>query len=256
MAKLRLICKKGSKACKAIASNTKITRYRGKRRDPNVDALINYGLAGPKKERYYRTFPSAKNIPTINKNVGHSKYYVIKRVEEKGILVPETKLSLAPKDKPSLWLEKRVHSIGGKGIRKARGRMRIRGKYYQRNVTKRTYELRVHAFLWVDNWAVYKRLGERDTVAWNFSNGGHFQTIHDPARSKSCVKAVEVTKEVLKTLGMAFGAADFIVDSSGKVYFIEINSSPGFSGLSDHVYFEAFTHLAKMSKSKIISYTR
>jgi len=248
------MCKKGSNACKEIVANTKILRYRGKRRDPSVTALINYGLAGPKKDRFYQIFPSARHIPTINKYVGHSKYYVVKKAEKAGVLVPETRLSLSAKEKPSLWLEKRVHSIGGKGIRRARGRMRIRGKYYQRNVKNRVYELRVHAFSWMDRWAVYKRLGEKDTIAWNFSNGGHFQTVHNPSSSKVYREAQEIARAVLELLNMSFGAIDFIVDNHNRVYFIEINSAPGFSGLSDHIYFEAFTQLAKGSKKDVLKY--
>ena len=253
MSKIRLMCKKGSKACKEIMDNTKILRYRGGRRDPNVTVLINYGLAGPKKERFYQLYPSAKHIPTINKYVGHSKYYAAKSAEKAGILVPETKLSLSRTDKPSLWLEKRVHSIGGKGIRKAKGRIRMRGKYYQKNVNNRIYELRVHAFTWTDNWSIQKRLGEKDTIAWNFSNGGHFQTVHNKS-SKIYKQALSVSKKVLRTLNMAFGAVDFIVDDKANVYFIEINSAPGFSGLSDHIYFDAFNALKKMTKGKVLSY--
>jgi len=252
--KIRLMGKKGSKACKAIAENTGITRYRGNRKDPKTGLLVNYGLAGPKKDKFYRLYPSAKTIPTLNKYVGHSKFYAIKRVEEQGLDVPETRLSLRKTDMPKKWLEKRIHSIGGKGIRRARGRLRIKGKYYQKNVTSRVYELRIHAFAWMDRWVVQKRLGQRDEIAWNFSNGGHFQTVHNPMNSKACSKAVEMSERVLKTFNMAFGAVDFIVDSKGKVYFLEINAAPGFSGLSDHIYFEAFNALKKMSSKKVLSY--
>ncbi|RLI69221.1 hypothetical protein DRO91_07990 [Candidatus Heimdallarchaeota archaeon] len=244
--------KKGTKACKAIAENTGITRYRGNKRDPKTDLLVNYGLAGPKKDRFYQIYPSAKTIPTLNKNVGHSKFYAVKRAEKHGIRIPETRISLRKADAPKKWLEKRIHSIGGKGIRRARGRLRIKGKYYQKNVTSRVYELRIHAFAWMDRWVVQKRLGQRDEIAWNFSNGGHFQTVHNPMSSKACSEAVEISERILKIFNMSFGAVDFIVDSKQRVYFIEINSAPGFSGLSDHIYFEAFNALKKMSKRKVL----
>jgi len=247
------MCKKGSNACKCISENTTVKRYRGGRKHKNVDFLINYGLSGLKKDRYYGLFPSAKRIPTVNKNVGHSKFYAVNKAIRAGIKAPKSVLSLPRSAHPEDWVEKRVHSIGGKGIRQAKGRIKIRGKYYQRMVKDRTYELRVHAFLWMDDWAIYKRLGQRDTIAWNFSNGGHFQSVYN-TNNEMFKKAKKVSKKVLNLFNMSFGAVDFIVSKDKHLYFIEVNSAPGFAGLSDSVYYSAFDTFTKLSKKKALSY--
>lgn len=254
MINVKLMCKKGSNACRSISENTEVVRYRGGKKHRNVEFLINYGLAGLKKERYYRLFPSARKIPTVNKNVGHSKFYAVNKAIRAGIKAPKSVTSLPKKEHPENWVEKRVHSIGGKGIRQAKGHIRIKGKYYQKMIKDRTYELRVHAFLWMDNWTIHKRLGQRNTIAWNFSNGGHFQTVYNPNSSKIFREAQEVSKKILNLFNMSFGAIDFIVSDSGGLYFIEVNSAPGFSGLSDSIYYEAFTTFTKLSKRKASSY--
>ena len=55
---------------------------------------------------------------------------------------------------------------------------------------------------------------------------------------------------------MAFGAADFILSNSGKLYFIEINSAPGFTKLSESTYIKAFSTLANKSNKDIRKYCR
>lgn len=231
-----------------------MVRYRGGKKHQNVDFLINYGLAGLQKDRYYKLFPSARKIPTVNRNVGHSKFYAVNKACRAGIRAPKSVTSLSKKENPKDWVEKRVHSIGGKGIKQAKGRIKVKGKYYQKMIKDRVYELRVHAFLWMDDWAVHKRLGEKNTIAWNFSNGGHFQTIHNTNSNKILREAKETSKKILNLFNMSFGAVDFIVSKSGGLYFIEVNSAPGFSGLSDSIYFKAFNTFANLSKRKAFSY--
>jgi D-alanine-D-alanine ligase-like ATP-grasp enzyme len=52
---------------------------------------------------------------------------------------------------------------------------------------------------------------------------------------------------------MSFGAVDFIVDENHEIYFIEINSAPGFTELSEHIYVDAFDRLKKLKKKEISS---
>jgi hypothetical protein len=184
----------------------------------------------------------------INRNVGRSKLSVVKMASEIGILVPDSKLSLSPKDDKRGWIEKRINSIGGIGIMRARGRSRIKNKYYQKFVSDRDYELRVHAFSWIDSnkWSVQKRHGDRDKIAWNHRNGGYFRSAFD-ARSTTTAKALAVSKKILGKLSMQFGAIDFIVSTGGDLYFLEINSAPGFEELSKSIYVNAFRRLTKMS---------
>lgn len=257
MVKLRLVGKKGSHACKEIRSGADILGYFKK---PSVlpDAIINYGLAGSRLDAFYRRFPSAKKIPMINKHCGYSKFNVCRRAADKGIPVPKSKASLTKSDKLSNWIEKRTNSIGGKGIRKARGRGSISGKYYQEFIDKRRYELRVHAFLWIpqEDWRVQKRLGAANEIAWNYKNGGHFVSVHRPRSYQTFVQAEEISEKILKMLGMAFGAVDFLVDNSYNLYFIEVNSAPGFSELSKPIYIDAFGRLKKLSKKQLLQYAK
>lgn len=255
MAIVRIRGKKGSKAVKSIVENTDVKRYVGKKYP--TDILINYGLAGARLQQFFRKFPSAKQIPMLNANIGHGKYSALQSVQKSGIIdVPESRLSLRHSDHTDDWIEKLVNSIGGKGICKARGKGRRNGRYYQKMIKNRKFEIRVHAFTWMPerDWRVQKRLGDRDTIAWNFSQGGHFATVSDPKRWNTYGKALKVTPEILKLFGMSFGAVDFIVGEDYTVYFIEVNSAPGFTELSQPTYVKAFGELCKMSTKEVRKY--
>lgn len=248
--RLRIVSKPGSSARKQITTDTGIQRF-GSKGAAVTDAIVNYGLAGHRLDAFYKKFPAARKIPMINRIVGCPKYTSVKQAEEAGILVPETKLSLGKGDKLNEWLIKRQQSIGGIGIKKADSKSQLTGKYYQKFIDNRRYELRVHAFMWTD-CVVQKRLGDSKTIAWNFKAGGHFQSIKNPEGYKIFRDAVEVAKQVLELRSMAFGAVDFLVDTDGKLYFIEINASPGFTEFSKHIYVDAFSALAKLNKSQVL----
>jgi hypothetical protein len=253
MARIHLVGKKGSKSCKAIRDEVKIPGY-FKRPSVLPDILVNYGLAGDRLNSFYKRFPSANKIPMLNKSIGYSKLSVCNRADKQKIPVPESKLTLDDGDKTAEWIEKRTKSIGGIGIRKARGKWSMPGKYYQKFIDKRRYELRVHAFSWIPktDWRVQKRLGDANEIAWNYKNGGHFVTVQSPKSSKTFVQAWDISNKILDMLGMSFGAVDFLVDTSYNLYFIEINSAPGFSELSKPIYVDAFTRLKQLSKKDIL----
>jgi hypothetical protein len=249
MADVSIIGNRGSKSCRAIIKDTGIRKYVGQK----TDVIVNYGVSGEKLDLFFRKYPSAIRVSMLNGRVGRSKYSSIKDVENNKILVPETKMSLPETVKISDWIEKRVHSSQGYGIIAARGRGRIAGKYYQRMIKDRKYELRVHAFSWIEkkDWAVHKRVGPSDQIAWNFHQGGHFQSVHSPNSHKIFTEAKDISEKILKIMGMSFGAVDLIVDNSMKIYFIEINSSPGFSELSKNIYFGAMTKLKSLSVAEV-----
>jgi hypothetical protein len=257
MARLYLVGKKGSRSCKEIREGANILGYF---RKPSIlpDAIVNYGLAGDRLDSFYKRFPSARKIPMINKNIGYSKLNVCLRADKKDIAVPESRATLTRKHNKADWIEKRVNSIGGIGICKARGTGAISGKYYQKFIDKRRYELRVHAFAWMpkSDWRVQKRLGKEDEIAWNYKNGGHFVTVHKPQAYETFIKAENISEKILDMLGMSFGAVDFLVDANHKVYFIEINSAPGFSELSKPIYVDAFTALKQLDKKAILKFTK
>jgi len=254
MVKVKIMGKKGSKACKTIIEKTGIPRYTGSKY--KTDVLINYGLAGERLRQYYIRFPSARKIPTINNNIGHSKLRVVNLAKNAGILVPDSKLALSKKDERGAWIEKRFSSQGGKGIRSARKKSAMKGKYYQRFIEDRLYELRVHAFKWLDleDYRIQKRIGDKDEIAWNFSQGGRFITVNGHNSYGVFKSAKEISDKMLDILGMSFGAVDFIIDKDRRLYFIEVNSAPGFSGLSDSIYINAFKKLSEMPKNKVLSY--
>lgn len=256
MVNLKIIGKKGSKACKTIREDADIRGYLG-RTKAKPDALINYGLARPQLDSFYRRYPSAKGIPMVNKSVGYSKYNVVKRADDRKILVPGSKLSLNKSDKSDQWIEKRTNSIGGKGICLARGKRSIPGKYYQEFVKNRRYELRIHAFKWIpqEEWRIQKRLGKDDEIAWNYKNGGHFVTVKSPRSYKTFTEAAKISDQVLDMLGMSFGAVDFLVDRDYNLYFIEVNSAPGFTELSKPIYVDAFSKLKALSAKQMLKYT-
>ena len=257
MINVKLIGKKGSKACKEIRSGANILGYTGKSKKM-PDALINYGLPKAGLDAFFRKFPSARKLPIVNRHVGYSKFNVCRRAAKSKIPVPESKLSLGIRDNKSKWIEKRTNSIGGKGIRLARGKKIISGKYYQEFIDKRRYELRIHAFMWIpkDKWRVQKRLGAADEIAWNYKNGGHFVSVQNPKSYKTFVQAMNISEEILKMLGMSFGAVDFLVDSSYNVYFIEINSAPGFSELSKPIYVDAFGKLKSLRRKELLKFAK
>ena len=249
MASVCIVGKKGSAAKLTIARETPITLYK-KTKSP--DAIVNYGLVGA---ALTRALP--KNVltgtPIINKYIGRSKYLSVKDAEQAGILVPESRLSLPASAKLSDWIEKKLHSYQGKGIQQARGRGKIASKYYQKMVKNRRFELRVHAFSWlpVDEWILHKRMGPSDQIAWNFHQGGHFQSVHYPDKYKVFKEAKDVAEKILKIRSMAFGAVDLIVDNDMQVFFIEINSSPGFTEFSAPIYIKAMTALTNLSKVQL-----
>lgn len=251
---LKLIGKKGSKSAREIRRGTGIGIYKGNKVG-KVDALINYGLAGVKFDEFMKHWPSAKSLPIVNRNVGHSKLSVCRRAKEKGIPVPESKLTLSKGDNTSDWIEKRTNSIGGIGIKQATSRSLPSGKYFQKFIDNRRYELRVHAFKWIpeEEWHLQKRVGKESEIAWNYHNGGKFITVNNPRSYNTFKEAAKIAGQILDMLGMAFGAVDLLVDSNHNLYFIEINSGPGFSELSKPIYIDAFTRLTKATQKEIRS---
>lgn len=250
---IRIIGRPGSKAVTCIVNNTSLGRYTKK-----CDVVVNYGLAGKKLCTFTSKRPSVANKRTVNKFIGCSKFKAVKDAKNADIIVPKTLMSLTSELDPSDFLTKRMHSQGGVGIVLAKGRKKIPGKYYQEFIKKRRYELRVHGFLWMDskNWLIQKRFGKEGEIAWNYHNGGHFQSIKNPNGYELFKKAKEITKKVLEVRNMSFGAVDFIVTTHGDLLFIEVNSAPGFTKLSEGAYIEAFSSLETLSDKELLNYCK
>jgi hypothetical protein len=238
-----MIGKPSSEAYRTIRKETGLRRYIDNTSAP-VDVIVNYGLGAAGMNSFLRSHRKARALPIINKELGISKYTALKRVTEDEILVPESKLMLSQSDIKTEWIEKKFYSARGYGIRLAGGRERMVDKYYQKFIKNRVYELRVAAFLWVpkSEWGIFKRLGDSNKIAWNFHQGGHFTSIIDTS-AQTFQRAIDISEKALKVLKMGFGAVDFLVDDSRRVYFIEVNSAPGFSELSGGAYIHAFQKL-------------
>ncbi len=245
MAKICIIKKRKSRTANKIIKHTPLKPYRNQK----CDLIVNYGASTQTITKLLKD----KHIRVLNRYIGRPKHLAIKDATRKGILCPETNLIIPKKQKISDWIEKKIHSTQGKGIRKARKRDLIYGRYYQRMISDRLFELRIHAFSWIPKikWTVQKRIGPKDQIAWNFHCGGHFQSVKNPQAYDIFKKAIVISSDILKIRNMSFGAIDFIVANDYKIYFIEINACPGFTKLSSQVYFNAMTKLTNMSVKQL-----
>jgi len=248
---IRIIGKLKSRAVNRIIKNTNLCRYSKK-----CDIVVNYGLAGKRLDLFCKKHPSILRKPMINKYIGCNKYKAVKEAKLNNIKVPITLLTLSKQLKKSDFLTKQLHSQGGKGIEKAKTKSKLINKYYQEFITTRKYELRVHAFAWLKqtDWLLQKRFGKKEKIAWNYSKGGTFKTINNASQYPLFKKAKAISEEILKIRNMAFGAVDFIITSTNEIIFLEINSAPGFTKLSEDMYIKAFDKLTTLTKNKILKY--
>lgn len=240
---ISIMGKKYSKAVKQIIINTPIEKLNSK-----CTNIVNYGLSGDRLYQVLTKFSFIDSKHVINKVIGHSKYHVLQMAINNDILVPKMFLKLPITESMNKYLSKKYYSAGGKGIELATERNNLYERYYQEYIKNRAYELRVHAFKWLPKktWIVQKRVGNQNTIAWNFSNGGVFQNIYTQDFS-IYNNARDITELLLNKLNMSFGASDFIVTTDNKLYFLEINSAPGFTDFSKNIYIKAFTELTKLS---------
>jgi len=239
---ISIMGKRKSNSVKQIIQSTSI-----KKLYEDCKVIINYGLAGEKLKNKIISFPFITSKHIINKFIGYSKYYVLQIAKKNNILIPKTFLELPLTEEPKKYLSKKHYSIGGKGIDIATSRDMLYERYYQEFIKDRIYEIRVHAFKWLSKsiWTVQRRIGDTNTIAWNFHNGGRFQNI--PNQNIGIYnEAKNITDKLLTVLNMSFGASDFIISSDNQLYFLEINSAPGFTDFSKHIYIKAFTELTKL----------
>lgn len=93
------------------------------------------------------------------------------------------------------------------------------------------HELRVHVFM-----GKSIRISEKH---FEGQEGCHklYTTIKPTVKRKAVRRAA---KAAVKALGLDFGAVDVIVDKEGKVYCLEVNSSPGLGGTLPQLYAKCF----------------
>lgn len=232
-----IVGRKGSKSLTRLVKDSTIKRYKS-----DCDLLINYGLTKPKLNNFFTRFPSARAKKMVNRAIGtRTKYADVRLAAKNGIVVPDTKLTLGIFERPK-FLSKPMASQGGKNIHMATTRKNVAGKYYQKFIDRK-YELRVHAFSWMDKIIIHKRVGADDVVAWNYHNGGRFISIKNQNGFKVFDEAKRIARKLLTVLNMDFGAVDFVVSKDNEIFFIEINAAPGFENLSAPIYTKAFEEL-------------
>lgn len=239
-----ILGRKGSKSAKEVASESGIARLTKRTVLSKSDIVINYGMAGAKLAEFLKACPSLKKARLYNKHCGQNKLSVIRKAEKAGISVPETRTTLDKKVDRNEWIIKRKRSSKGIGIRTAHGNVANSSEYYQKMVSNRIYELRVHRFMWseISKGRIYKRVSsKKDQIAWNYDKGGHFIKIRD-TEVGVFKEAFDIAKKALKTTGLDFGAVDFIV-TPDDILFLEINSCPGVTDLSRWIYVEEFNKI-------------
>jgi len=248
MLRLRLINRPGSAACRILNTEAGIRKYEGS--SAGLDGLVNYGLPERELHLFYRRDPQLRRLPVINRYAARTKLEVIWFAQRLGIPIPETRKALSEKQlsTPNLWLRKSIRSRRGEDITFARTGKETAGFYYQRFISARAYEVRIAAFRWLgmERWGYFKRVGDPNTIAWNFHQGGMFINLRNqlPFPIRLCTEMVNI---LLAELHMGFGAFDFIVDRQNQIYFLEVNSAPGFTDFSKELYVHAFADLRNLT---------
>ena len=209
------------------------------------DGALNYGLQGGKLSDYFSRHAHIRDLPILNRTQHGNKYEDIMAVE-RALHDAPIEACRVPKSfqhhddvgvlRDGSWILKPYWSFGGRNIEPYTGNEQIGNRYYQLRVPKRRYEMRVHAWKWVDpqHWIFQKKTheGGEEQLTWNHHTGGKFNTVREPYDPLHD-RMREFTKLIMNTFGYQFGACDFIISNPGergvplKTWFIEWNLAPG-----------------------------
>jgi hypothetical protein len=260
--RIKVLSRRGSR------TGTIMREILGNRNISNCEVAVNFGLQGDGLRQYEQRYPSITRLPIMNHRQYGNKYDHIQQALHVGVPAPLSSNHITGNEMNSgEWIAKPFYSQQGRGIYRINSRSRRRqfevqrrSHYAQREITNRRYELRVHAWSWVDpsQWIFQKRLHERgdEVLAWNHDNGGNFVTVTDPTNPLHD-RIREDIKKLFTAFGYCFGAVDFIVQTPGSRgaqiphYFIEWNLCPGWT--LDHVrdsYQAAFEALELMTPNQ------
>lgn len=238
----------------------KVRQWLGNHKIAECHVAFNYGLQGNALRAYHARYPHIKRLPILNHQQVGNKYDHIQLADAVGVSVPHT---LRKPDDPDVeWIMKPYYSLGGRDIRVRRDNEPIpKTHYVQERINNRRYEVRVHAWAWIDpkDWIFQKRVHDNgdEELAWNHHNGGRFITIDNP-NDPLHERLREATKTLMKKFGYHFGAADFIIQNPGRRgeklrhYFIEWNLAPGWT--LPHIedsYKDYFTALQELNQDQI-----
>ncbi|MHA2063934.1 MAG: hypothetical protein ACXABY_06070 [Candidatus Thorarchaeota archaeon] len=228
---------------------------------------FNYGLQGKKLHDYHAKYPQLQRLPIFNHEQVGNKYDHVKMAQKAGIMVPITcrepaEYPIAERADGFRWIKKPYYSLGGRDIDFHDENYALPHSHYvQQFIDNRRYEMRVHAWAWIDpsNWIFQKRVHEdgENQLAWNHHNGGKFITIDNPTDPLHN-RLREAVKKLMKKFGYQFGAADFIIQNPGKKgqklvnYFIEWNLAPGWTlARIEKMYKDCFEVLQTLTKEHV-----
>lgn len=259
--RIKVLSRNGSATGRAMRSAL------GDRRIRECEGAVNFGLQGDNLRTYEQRFPAITRIPIMNHRQISDKFVHIIRAGEAGVSVPSSKPARDLTRRDNGWIAKPYFSQGGRGIYRINTRARRRQAeganrthYVQQEITNRRYEMRVHAWSWVDpsEWIFQKRLHERgdEILTWNHSTGGNFVTVNEPTDPlHDRIRQDVIT--MMDVFGYRFGAVDFIIQTPGESgaaiphYFIEWNLCPGWT--LDHIndaYVRHFTTLTELTPAR------
>jgi len=258
-----ILCKRGSQSAKNLSELCEVPRiyWNSKKKFPaDVDLLINWGTFGEARRRIINRYPKVKTLTVLNDSYPGNKLKVIQELqEETKVPIPITCKDIEQRHYTNThWIYKPKHSAGGNGIFRIDHdtfpKCNWQLGYAQQEVRDRRYELRVSAFVWMSpaSWGFWKKVCEdKNQLCWNHEQGGKFITVNDPLKHKLFQRCIEHSYKILDTLFLDFGAIDFIIDSQGNEYFMEVNTQPGFTAeYGGAVYSNAINALNGLDKDE------
>jgi hypothetical protein len=259
--KVKVFGRHGSDYMKAIKG------WLGNHKIAECNIAFNYGLQGQKLKDYHAKYPQLQRLPIFNHEHIGNKYAHVQVARTAGVPVPITchkpeEYPYAERPDGFRWIAKPYYSLGGRDIDyHDEGNEVPNTHYVQQKIDNRRYEMRVHAWAWVDpkHWIFQKRVHEdgENVLCWNAHNGGKFITVENPDEPLF-ERLREDTKKLMKAFGYQFGAADFIVQNPGKKgkllkhYFMEWNLAPGWTlDRTEKVYKENFEALQGLNREQV-----
>ena len=238
----------------------------------NFDLLVNYGLQGTRLDRITEMHPEwFDDHEVFNHYQYGNKYEVVKAIKEVApifniesrfssgfqLIVPESHRHRRNIEHLENVLAKPYYSLGGRSICRLEdydGPSNTH--YFQEQVMDRKYELRVHAFNWMnpDSYLCQKRIHPdgNNQLTWNHHTGGSFETVEEPLRYNVFKEAQKISSFILKKLGYQFAALDYIITHDYNIWFIEANLAPGFTmDVTRDAYITAFHSLKEIPVTEI-----
>ncbi len=254
--KVKVFGRHGSDYMKAIK------KWLGNHKIAECNLAFNYGLQGKKLQDYHAKYPQLQRLPILNHQQVGNKYDHVALAASAGVKTPSTNRNADGLGQEVTWIQKPYYSLGGRDISVYQhGAPLPKTHYLQEKIENRRYEMRVHAWAWVDpkDWIFQKRVHEdgENVLCWNHHNGGKFITVDNPTDPLHNRLRKDV-KKLMKKFGYHFGAADFIIQNPGErgkkliSYFIEWNLAPGWTlERIEVLYKDYFERLQNLTKDDI-----